>query len=109
VTGVDDLAMIWIGSNAQSGWTRSNANIVAAYTSGPGNGTYSFNATQGSYTPFRIVFGQAQGGAIFLMSITNPTGATVATASTTFSQDIVQYGCSSANNAPAFAQWGQET
>lgn len=110
ITGADDIASLWVGSNAYSGWIKANANINAAISGGVGGcGTYSVTLAMGSYTPFRIVFGQAQRSAIFQMQVAAPNGTVILNSATAGSTDILQYGCSSANNAPAFPAWGSET
>ena len=109
VTGVDDVAFIWLGSKAYSGYTRSNANMVAGYAAVAGSNYTIFAGTAGVYTPFRIMFGQAQGAIVFQMTVKAPNGTTIISGSSTYSPNVVQYGCSSANNAPAYPAWGSET
>ena len=111
VSGVDDIAFVWIGQYAYSGWTRSNANFVAGYASAPGANYTLFSATAGNYYPFRIVFGQAQGAIIFNLLATYPNGSNLLSSSNSQSQDILQYGCppNSQQAAPAYPNWGSET
>ena len=65
--------------------------------------------TAGQYYPFRMVFGQAQGAAVFNVSLTAPNGALVAGPSSTYTPDVLQFGCGNDyNKAPAFSGWGNE-
>lgn len=110
IGGVDDWLGIWLGQNAYSGWTKQNANFQVGYVTGPGTGTFKYLVSQPkTYIPFRMVFGQAQGAAVFNVTIANPDGTYIATPTTGYGKDIVQYGCGNDYQlAPAFADWGNE-
>jgi hypothetical protein len=110
IGGVDDWLGVWLGPNAYSGWTKQNANFVVGYVSGPGTGTFKYNVQQANtYVPFRMVFGQAQGAAVFNVTITNPDGTSIASPTSGYGKDIIQYGCGNDYQlAPAFSDWGNE-
>ena len=109
IAGVDDWLGIWLGPNAQSGWTKQNTNFQVGYVSSAGKGSFTYAATKGQYIPFRMVFGQAQGAAVFNVSLTAPNGALVAGPTTSYTSDVVQFGCGNdINQAPYFSGWGNE-
>jgi GLEYA domain len=99
ISGVDDIVFIWVGPFAQAAWTRSNANFVIEYgqspsnSGGPGAGSFTMVATQGDYVPLRIIFGQAQGPAVFQISLTDPNGNILLNSNTLGSPYLVQYSC----------------
>ena len=67
---------MWIGPTAYSGWTRANANVLNYYGSGATR-TYQMDLVEGEYYALRIMFGQAQGGAVFAASIAAPDGTVI--------------------------------
>lgn len=82
LTGEDEAAYIWYGSTAVSGWTNANANAIGTnYTPG----TVTITATAGTVYPFRLVFVNAQGCAIFNFAMTDPSGASAT--------DQLYHGC----------------
>lgn len=109
-SGVDDIAFIWLGSNAYSGYTRANANLVADYVYAPGFNTTNHAMTAGTYVPFRIMFGQAQGAIVFRMTVQFPNSTTLLGASSPQSNDVSQYGCPAImSSAPSYPAWSSET
>lgn len=109
-TSVDDIAFLWLGDNAYSGWTRNNANMYAVHSSSSATGdattTYTLVAEQ--YLAFRIVFGQAQGAVEFFFSVAGPDGTIILDSDTEDSPYLVQYSCDG-TTAPAFPAFGSET
>lgn len=95
--------MIWIGETAYSGWTRGNANVLSHYGSGATQ-TYQIDLVEGEFYALRIMFGQAQGGAVFAASITAPDGTVILDSDSGIGPYLVQYSCSrvSAPEYPAF-------
>lgn len=76
----DDIDFLWVGPFAYTGYTRDNANIAQSYSMAQPNfdsapsSAYSITLTQGSYTPIRVIFGQAQFGAVLRIRLTDPSG-----------------------------------
>jgi hypothetical protein len=103
----DDIALLWLGSNAYSGWTRDNADATAVIFGSP-SASATVNLVQGDYLPFRIVFGQAQGAISFYLSLTAPDGTVILDSNTPDSRFLVRYSCDS-TSAPAFPAFGSET
>ena len=103
----DDISMMWVGPTAYSGWSRDNANMLNYYGSGATK-TYQVDLVEGEYYALRIMFGQAQGGAVFAASITAPDGAVILDSDSSPSLYLVQYSCDGVF-APEYAVFGSET
>ena len=69
----DDGSYLWIGANALSGFTTTNATI----NNGGAHGTVERNATvsltAGTYYPIRMQFGEIGGGDVFTFNFSTPT------------------------------------
>lgn len=104
---VDDILDLWTDALADSGWTRANAQIDGWF---PQGGTHSYVAqlTKGTYTPIRLVFGQAGGAAVFSMQVSAPDGTVFLGPDTGASGYLVQYSCDGVL-APRFEPFGMET
>lgn len=114
ISSVDDTVYLWIGSDAYSGWTAADSNIEVSYavTASPkhaGSGSYSIDLVQGQYYPVRIIFAQAQGGAVFEITVTAPDGEVFLSSSTTGSPYLVQYSCDLVTAPPYAEPFGSET
>lgn len=106
VYNIDDIFLLWTGPTAQAGW--DNTNTALTVNENASNGTLSVALTQGEYLPIRFVFGQAQGYAIFGMSVTGPDETVILDSATSGSPYVVQYSCDG-TSAPQFAgAFGQE-
>ncbi|KUJ10512.1 uncharacterized protein LY89DRAFT_596622, partial [Mollisia scopiformis] len=106
VSGVDDIFFLWTGTTAQSGWTRDNTALTVTETAS--DGSYSVDLTQGEYLPFRMIFGQAQGYAVFQVSVTDPNNDVILDSDSAGSPYLVQYSCDG-TTAPQFAgAFGEE-
>jgi len=103
----DDIALLWLGSKAYSGWQRGNADAIAVISGRP-SASASVYLQQGEYLPFRIVFGQAQGAISFYLSLTAPDGTVILDSNTPDSKFLVRYSCDG-TSAPAFPAFGLET
>lgn len=104
-SNVDDIAVLWIGQKAYTGWTRANLD-TSAYYSLPSSVTLSLE--QATYYPIRILFAQAAGGAAFQLAISDPSG-TVAFTFQSVSPYFVQYSCDGIS-APRYNElFGAET
>ncbi|KAH7059052.1 hypothetical protein B0J12DRAFT_772945 [Macrophomina phaseolina] len=85
----DDIVYLWTGSNAISGYTNSNANFMIYYTQVPASYTITLQA--GTYTPFRVFWGNEDGPGNFQFTITDPAGVPLLDGTT--SRDIVVSPC----------------
>ncbi|KAK9416768.1 putative PA14 domain-containing protein [Seiridium unicorne] len=100
---VDDTVFLWFGSNAQSGWTRSNAALIVNL----GSDTATVDLTAGQYLPIRIMFAQGQGKASFKLSIEAPDGSVLVDSNTQQNPHVVHFSCDRVS-APRFSDWGVE-
>ena len=69
----DDGSYLWIGANAQSGFTTANANINNGGAHGTQEVSGSVSLTAGVLYPIRIQFGEIGGGDVMTFSHSTPT------------------------------------
>jgi hypothetical protein len=69
----DDASYLWIGDNALSGYTTSNAIVNNGGLHGPTEQQGSINLNANQYYPIRIQFGEMEGGDIITVSFSTPT------------------------------------
>lgn len=110
VSGVDDYFGLWLGSFAQVGWTKSNANISLAfsYTTGGPALSISGQFTAGQYLPIRVVHGQSVGGFGYTLSVTDPNGLIAQVTGSSANNYLVQFGCNTDIGAPNWGAFGYE-
>lgn len=109
-SNIDDAAYLWLGSNAQAGFTRDNADMRASYlfnSNGQSTGTGSASITRsyltsGDYIPLRVVFGNGQGGTGLGLTVTDPNGLVIVDSSQQSSAYLFQRGCEGL--PPGYAQ-----
>ncbi|THV94055.1 hypothetical protein D6D27_04023 [Aureobasidium pullulans] len=111
IKDADDIAYVWMGDAAYSGWTGgpSGGNYVAkARCCWPpeNTNTTTYWMEAETYVPFRIVLGQQDGSTSVGLTITAPDG-TVILQTGKESDYVVQYSCD--GSAPPFPDWGYET
>ncbi|GAB0137197.1 hypothetical protein EsDP_00005474 [Epichloe bromicola] len=71
----DDIALVWLGKNAFSGWTRANADIERTYIPPPGDETHTTrHLEQGTYYPVRVAWGDKGGNVAMSVKIIAPNG-----------------------------------
>jgi len=80
-TSSDDASYMWIGSNAQSGFTTLNATVKNGGLHGQVEQSGTASLTAGVYYPIRIQFGELSGGDVMTFNfststITKTTGVT---------------------------------
>ncbi|THY67794.1 hypothetical protein D6C87_08873 [Aureobasidium pullulans] len=111
IKDADDIAYVWMGDAAYSGWTGgpNGGNYVAkARCCWPpeNTNTTTYWMEAETYVPFRIVLGQQDGSTSLGLTITAPDG-TVILQTGKESDYVVQYSCD--GTAPPFPDWGYET
>ncbi|THW36247.1 hypothetical protein D6D21_08791 [Aureobasidium pullulans] len=111
IKDADDIAYVWMGDAAYSGWTGgpNGGNYVAkARCCWPpeNTNTTTYWMEAETYVPFRIVLGQQDGSTSLGLTITAPDG-TVILQTGKESDYVVQYSCD--GSAPPFPDWGYET
>ncbi|THX75331.1 hypothetical protein D6D04_07444 [Aureobasidium pullulans] len=110
IKDTDDIAYVWMGDAAYSGWTGgpSGGNYVAkARCCWPpeNTNTTTYWMEAETYVPFRIVLGQQDGSTSLGLTITAPDG-TVILQTGKESDYVVQYSCD--GTAPPFPDWGSK-
>jgi hypothetical protein len=72
-TSSDDASYMWIGENAQSGFTTTNATVKNGGLHGNQEQSGSIALTAGTYYPVRIQFGELSGGDVLTFNYSTPT------------------------------------
>jgi len=72
-TSSDDASYMWIGANAQTGFTTTNATVNNAGLHGDTLKSGSISLTAGTYYPVRIQFGERGGGDFLTFNYSTPT------------------------------------
>jgi hypothetical protein len=72
-TSSDDASYVWVGSNAQTGFTTGNATVNNGGLHGNQEVSGSIALTAGTYYPIRIQFGEAGGGDLMTFNYSTPT------------------------------------
>ncbi|KAK6505789.1 hypothetical protein TWF481_007680 [Arthrobotrys musiformis] len=105
----DNLAGLWLREKAISGWSKSNANAVAYYVTGPTSASYEVYLTVGEYLPFRFVLENSGGPCGYVFQVTSSSGEYFVQ-NNVASPYFVQRPCDSGTGAqfPAFPAFGQE-
>ena len=101
----DDIVLIWIGPDAYKGWTRKNAFEESNY--GGGESVKKISLQQDEYYAFRVLYLNAQGIAIFNITVTAPDGTVFFGTSSAASPYLVQYSCDGVVG-PKYPAFGQE-
>ncbi|RVD87836.1 uncharacterized protein DFL_002043 [Arthrobotrys flagrans] len=107
IFGADDGAWLWVGQIAYTNWTRANANAYTIYNGTPNN-NYEITLTAGSYTPFRIIYGNGLRFGHFSFEIKDTSGNFYAQHGTP-SPYLVAFACDKPAEAPPFNPFGSET
>jgi hypothetical protein len=72
-TSSDDASYMWIGANAQTGFTTANATVNNGGLHGTTEKSGSITLTAGVYYPIRIQFGELSGGDVLTFNYSTPT------------------------------------
>jgi hypothetical protein len=104
----DNLTLLWLGPNAYSGYTYTNANLEAAYTP-VGSVPLEYKATlvKGKYYPIRFSWDNSGGARYYELKIKAPDGTTIVDGTTTASPYLVKIGCREAYGARQYAPLGR--
>ncbi|KAG9665177.1 hypothetical protein KCU64_g169, partial [Aureobasidium melanogenum] len=108
----DDVALLWVGPNALSGYTRANAQLIQTW-SAPAPATLGFFLTANTYTPIRLWYANGGGQGGFQFTMTAPDGATILQTTPNsnagvMNADIVMFPCDTSKGAK-FPAFGKET
>ena len=104
----DDIALLWIGPTAYSGFTRANADVIRIYgTTAAADFKKTFQ--QGEYVPIRIIWANGGGAGKLFAEIKAPDGTVIIGPTTTKeSPYLIQFSCDRVE-APKFPPFGSET
>ena len=72
-TSSDDASYAWVGTNAQTGFTTTNAIVKNGGAHGNQESSGTIALTAGVYYPIRIQFGEAGGGDVMTFNYSTPT------------------------------------
>lgn len=87
----DNIVLIWLGTDAYSGWTRGNADLESTYPNPPSSTTVTLSAAQ--WLLIRVVWADGGGPGTFSISITALDGTEHIGPDLTNSPYLVQYSC----------------
>lgn len=103
-SNTDDTAYLWLGDSAQpSSYDNSNYNLYDTYHSDPRTRTYTQSFTADSFVPIRILGGNAERYWAYNLTITDPNGNVVSSASQDVTDQQLVTGCTDSTNAAPFA------
>ncbi|KAG9505095.1 hypothetical protein J7337_002061 [Fusarium musae] len=88
----DEITLIWFGDNALSGWTRENANLEQDYPGGTSK-SYTIHLEAGTYTPFRLLWANAQGDLNFIAEVQAPDGTVIVNGDGSDNKYFVRFAC----------------
>ncbi|KAF5671929.1 hypothetical protein FDENT_10775 [Fusarium denticulatum] len=102
----DEITLIWFGSKAISGWTRANADLEQDYPGGTSK-SFTIHLTAGTYTPFRLLWANAQGDLNFIAEVQAPDGNVIVNGDGSDNRYFVRFACD--ESTPSFPPFGQES
>ncbi|KAI6765418.1 hypothetical protein HG530_006488 [Fusarium avenaceum] len=99
VPNSDEITLVWFGEKALSSWTRDNADLEQDY---PGGTSKSFQIVlqAGTYTPFRLLWANAQGELNFIAEVKAPGGQIIVNGDKADNKYLVREACD--KSTPAF-------
>lgn len=103
----DDVVGVWLNDRAYNGYTRRNALVTETYPGNSNPSSFTISLVGDQYLPIRVLFGQAEYGYSFSLSVVDPDGNYVIGGESP-SGNVVQYSCNPDDNAPAFPPYGEE-
>lgn len=108
ISACDNMALLWIGPNAFTDYSRSTATIVQQWVDASQKPVeYKTTLTQGQYYPLRLLYVNGGGPGNLQVKIQAPDGKAILDEKTTNSAALVQFSCDGVL-APKFADFGAE-
>jgi len=92
VPNSDEITLVWFGDKAISGWTRANADLEQDYPGGTSR-TFEVDLEEGTYTPFRLLWANAQGELNFIAEVQAPGGQVIVNGDGADNAYLVRYAC----------------
>ncbi|KAG4260865.1 hypothetical protein FPRO03_02688 [Fusarium proliferatum] len=99
----DEITLIWFGEKAIEGWTRANADLEQDYPGGTSK-TFTIHLTAGTYTPFRLLWANAQGDLNFIAEVQAPDGKVIVNGDGSDNKYFVRFACD--ESTPSFPDFG---
>ncbi|KAK2688933.1 hypothetical protein QWA68_012551 [Fusarium oxysporum] len=99
----DEITLIWFGTKAISGWTRQNADLEQDYPGGTSK-SFTIHLTAGTYTPFRLLWANAQGDLTFIAEVQAPDGTVIVNGDGSNNRYFVRFACD--ESTPSFPAFG---
>ncbi|KAF5622705.1 uncharacterized protein FTJAE_10828 [Fusarium tjaetaba] len=88
----DEITLIWFGDKALQGWTRANADLEQDYPGGTSK-TFTIHLEAGTYTPFRLLWANAQGDLNFIAEVQAPDGKVIVNGDGSDNKYFVRFAC----------------
>ncbi|CAF3538567.1 unnamed protein product [Fusarium graminearum] len=92
VPNSDEITLVWFGNKALSSWTRDNADLEQDYPGGTSK-TFELELQAGTYTPFRLLWANAQGELNFIAEVKAPGGQVIVNGDGADNKYFVRYDC----------------
>ncbi|XEV04827.1 hypothetical protein FSHL1_010114 [Fusarium sambucinum] len=102
VPNSDEITLVWFGDKAISTWTRANADLEQDYPGGTSK-HFSMHLEAGTYTPFRLLWANAQGELNFIAEVKAPSGHVIVNGDGADNKYLVRYSCD--GNTPSFPEY----
>lgn len=99
VPNSDDITLVWFGDKALTLWTRENADLEQDFPGSPST-SFDIELDAGTYTPFRLLWANAQYDVNFIAEVEAPGGKVIVNGNGGDNQYFVQYACG--GNSPIF-------
>ncbi|KAG5797410.1 hypothetical protein H9Q69_003585 [Fusarium xylarioides] len=102
----DEITLIWFGDKALEGWTRANADLEQDYPGGTSK-TFTIHLQAGTYTPFRLLWANAQGDLNFIAEVQAPDGTVIVNGDGSDNKYFVRFACDESTTPfPVFGYGG---
>ncbi|KAF4428266.1 hypothetical protein F53441_14055 [Fusarium austroafricanum] len=106
VPNSDEITLVWFGEKAVNSWTRANADVEQDYPGGTSK-TFTIDLEAGTYTPFRLLWANAQGELNFIAEVKAPGGNVIVNGDGSDNKYFVRRACDdSTPTFPAFSEGG---
>ncbi|KAF5660274.1 hypothetical protein FHETE_9016 [Fusarium heterosporum] len=95
----DEITLVWFGNKALTSWTRQNADLEQWYPEVTSR-SFEVELQAGSYTPFRLLWANAQGELNFIAEVKAPSGKVIVNGDGIDNQYFVRSACD--GSTPSF-------
>ncbi|KAM0345835.1 hypothetical protein ACHAPU_006189 [Fusarium lateritium] len=98
----DEITLVWFGDKALTSWTRQNADLEQYYPEVTSK-SFEIELEAGSYTPFRLLWANAQGELNFIAEVKAPGGKVIVNGDGADNQYFVRRACD--GSTPSFPRY----